>query len=92
MLGISAVNKMYPDQQYLNFRVFLQGINHVSRAQNYSFFSASIWGWKKRPVDPQNPENVTLCSLDPVVSHILTVIGHDVLIDTSQQASKKLSV
>ena len=30
---------------------------------------------KKRPVDPQNPENVTLCSLDPVVSHILTVMA-----------------
>jgi hypothetical protein len=48
-------------------------------------------GLEKRPVDPQNPENVTLCSLDPVVSHILTVIGHAVLIDTSQLASKKLS-
>jgi len=27
---------------------------------------------KEKSVDPQNPENVTPCSLDPVVSHILT--------------------
>jgi len=73
MLRLSAVNNMYPDQQHLKFRVFLT-VNQ-SRLPGPKFFFLFRFHMgleKKESVDPKNRENVTPCSLDPVVSHILT--------------------